>query len=934
MADNELEKLIVTIEVDYNKALNQAKVGVKEIEREVDKLSDGPQKAQGTFEKLGSFLKGQFLTAITGIGAAIAAAFSVGAVVNFFSAFAKGAVAANSQFEVFRTQFETLLGSQSEAQKRIEELAQFGQATPFELDEIVEANRLLQTFGGTALATGENLKRIGDSAAAVNADFKEVSFWTGRLYSSIQAGRPFGEASARLQELGILSGDVRTKLEDMQKAGASGQEVWAAYAEMVDSRFSGAMERLSKTLQGVMSNLADFQGMLLREGGEQLFEGVRQDAIEFYDIINDPEAKEALIELSKAFGSIVDTIREAATGPLLEQLQQIEPETVESLAGSIQDLGTSLGRLLDVNVGSLNDLIVAVDGAIQAIASVIQTFNNIKESTGLAALNDAWVSLNQTILSTPLYVVEELNNLVESLTGVSLSDWIGGVEEPAMAATSSLDAMGFAADGVPPALRGAGKAAEEAAEDFTKAREKMDGLISSFQDAQADINEQRAEAEADHGERIADIAEDAGKRQAEIIKDYNENILELEEDIAEQREEIAESTADALTQLAADTAKARAEAEEDARLDLADLESSTQEEISKVQEEAREKEKEETQAHQREMKELQQNYMMDLEDAVKNRDARAIVDLRRRFQAEKKEREQEFEEKKDEGGEDVEKRVKEIRETERERRAEIQKSLQRQLADLERNEAEKRAEITASQQKQLEELEENEAEKRQELRESMDEQIAESNAKYAEQIAAENEKYAERQAALDEALQKRLEQVAQELADEKEINEEGAQAILETLNEYFGVGGEIDEMMEDFKNRRKEKVTISMEFEDNLTGEDEGGRPGGRGRGGVGGGSLGGRGLRQFAEGGIVPGLKGEAQMIIAHGGELIVPYDEVTRNLGAMRDSMSLNFNGQQELAVTVNVKGDKMGRPESDALAGVLVKAFNEAGIKTRQR
>jgi hypothetical protein len=929
---NEVEKLTVTLEADYSKLVRQTKEGVDQAEKELDKLGDAPKKAQGGFEQLGGFLKGQFLSIITGIGAAIAAAFSVGVVVNFFKTVASGMIETNKQFETFEVQFETLLGSRSEAKKRIDELAQFGIATPFELDQIVEADRLLQTFGGTALATGENLRRIGDSAAAVNADFKEVSFWTGRLYSSMMAGRPFGEASARLQELGILSGETRTKLEDMQKAGAKGTEIWAAYSEMVDTKFSGAMDKLSKTLQGVMSNLADFQSMLLREGGEELFEGVREDVIEFYDIISSPEAQEALIKLSEALGSVIDSIRESVTGPVLEQLQQIEPETVESLSESLQDLGEALGGLLDINTGSLNDIIVAIDGAIQGIASFIQTFNRVKESTGLAALNDAWVSLNQTILSTPLYIIEGFSDGLKSLTGSSLSEWIGGVEQPAMAAASSLDAMGFAADGVAENMRGAAQATEEAAEDFSKAREKMDGLISSFQDAKDDTGEKRAEAAQEHGERLAEINSDNVKRLGEIWGDYQGKIVKLDMETAEQRLEIEEKTGEALAELAADTAKQQTELEEKARLDLAELEANTQTQIDEVREDARKKEKEETETHQREMNQLQQNYTMDLEDAVKSRDARAIVDLRRRFQAEKKEREESFEEKKGKSGDEAEDRVAEIRTTERKRRQEIERSLRVQLRDLEANEAEKRAEINASQKKQIAELEENEAEKRAQLRQSYDEQMADANAKYAEQINNENERYAERQAALDEALAKRLEQVAKELADEKEINEEGAQAILETLNDYFGIGGEIDELMEDFKNRRQEKVTISMEFEDSLGGEGD--RPGGRGRGGTGGGSLGGRGLRQFAEGGVVPGLKGEAQMAVVHGGELIVPYDQVKSHMGAMRDSMALNFQGQQELAVTVNVKGDKMGGTEANALAGVLVRAFNEAGIKTRQR
>lgn len=241
MADEPIETVTVKLEADYRDFLNQINKAVDESVKKMKAQEDAAKKAaeegKKGFKGFSDFLEGKFTQVVTQLGAAMAATFAANTVINFFKNIISASVEASSQFEVFETQFTTLLGSASAAKKRIDELATFGQKTPFELDEIVSADRLLQTFGGTALATGENLRRIGDSAAAVNADFKEVSFWTGRMYSAIQAGRPFGEASARLQELGILTGDVRTKLEDMQKTGASGTELWAVYSEMIDTRF-------------------------------------------------------------------------------------------------------------------------------------------------------------------------------------------------------------------------------------------------------------------------------------------------------------------------------------------------------------------------------------------------------------------------------------------------------------------------------------------------------------------------------------------------------------------------------------------------------------------------------------------------------------------------------------------------------------------------
>lgn len=957
-SNNEIERLTVTLEADYKDFLKQIDRAVEDAVKKLKETEEAPKKAKTAWEQLGSFLNTKFLATVTSIGAAIAAAFSVQAITQFFTAIAQGMVSVNSQFETFRVQFETLLGSQSEARKRIDELAQFGISTPFELDEIVEADRLLQTFGGTVLATGENLRRVGDSAAAVNANFKEVSFWTGRLYSSMMAGRPFGEASARLQELGILSGDVRTKLEEMQKSGAKGTEIWAAYAEMVDTRFNGAMERLSKTLQGVMSNLQDFQAMLLREGGEDLFEGVRGDVVEFYDIISQPEAQEALIALSKAFGSILNTLREITTTPFLAQLQDLEPAQVQSLAGSIEDIGKAFGDISGLNLTSVSSLVDALDGMAQSTASVMRVVEILKElsltASGIRSLNMAGIEFGEVFgpLLNPVFgladAVDNLNSEVERLTGSSISDWLGGVEEPAMASANSLDAMGFAADGVAKNLRGAASAAEEAAEDFSKAREKFEDLSQSFFDAQQEIGEKREELEKDHGEKVAEIVENYGERVAEleeeiadrreeIVKDTAGRLADLEEEGAERREEIAENTAKALKRLAEETASSREEAQEGAREALAELEADTQGAVEEVQEEARDKERRATEDHQREMRRLQQNYLLDLEDAVKNRDARAIRDLRQTHQQKMREREEDFRTQQTRDRSDTRKRIEDAREAEEKRKREIEEALEKQLEEIEENEAKKRAEIEASQQEQLEKLSESEAEKRAEIEASQAEQLAkleeleaEKRAKIdeslAEQLAAEQESYAERQALLDQALAKKLEAVAQQLAQEKEITEAGAQAILETLNQYYGAGGEIDQLMDAYRERQAAQMAATANFDANLPGGGDF----------VPAGSGGGSGLPAFQEGGIVPGPRGKKRLVIAHAGELILPLEESARFMEQQGQMMASNLDNSPKV-VEIKLSGSAppgVRGAEVEAMAGVIVQALNEAGIRARKK
>lgn len=949
MASDPVEVLTVQLEADYDKLVRQTKEGVDKSEKELDRLSDAPKKATSAWQQFGGFLSGQFLGIITTLGAAIAAAFSVQAVVNFFGAITKGMVDTNSQFETFRVQFETLLGSRGEATKRIEELAQFGVETPYELDQIVEANRLLQTFGGTLLATGENLRRIGDSAAAVNANFQEVSFWTGRLYSSIQAGRPFGEASARLQELGILSGDVRTKLEDMQKAGKNGTEIWAAYAEMVDTRFSGAMERLSKTLQGVMSNLADFQSMLLREGGEELFEGIREDVIEFYDIISNPEASDALINLSKAVGGIANSLRDLITSPILETLKNIDPKDIDDLASSFQDIGDALGDLGGGGGGNLNLLIDAISGLNESIAITIALFGRLQEAAGaisgpLANLRDIGVDLTDVFLSMlapssalvatfqDLLMVDKVNDAFKATTDLSVSEWIRGVDKSARDLAEEYAHVGTEAENASTAIAGSGEAAQEAAPDL----DKLKDILEDIQEHQEDMAEKREEIEEEHGDRLAEITEDYTERQAEIIEEAGESLVELEQEIADRREEIAQETAEALADLAEETAEAQSDAMEQAASDIAGLESETQDEIASIQADAQQEEQRALEDHQREMRRLHDNYILDLEGAVKNRDARAIVDARRKYQQDRREAEEDFQTQSRRRREDTEQAIEEAKEREEKKRREIEEKLQEQLEDIAENEAEKRQEIEESQQEQLAKLQEFEAEKKAEIEAKRQEEMEEAEAARQEQLEAEAKHYTDELLALEESNQRWMEEQAKRWAEDEALTREGLAATLAAAEEVLGPNGSYEQMMQEFIDRQRENAETLAEINSQLMNPPSPTAGGGPDTmGGTGGGDTP-IPLPAFQEGGIVPGIKGTKRLIVAHAGEMIVPENQIGKILDKQQGAMAASF-ADKPLVVEVRVSGSAPPGIEGaqiDQIAGVIVSAFQKAGIGARQK
>lgn len=165
------------------------------------------------------------------------------------------------------TAFEVLLGSAEAAYERIDELTGFAGRTPFARDEIYKSSRLLETFTGSALSTGAGLELVGDVATGTQHGLEETAMWFGRLYDGMKSGRPIGDATSRLQEMGAISGEARARLEGLAESGRDISEIWPE-ATKEFSRYNGMMLKMSDNLQNLLLGTKQFfvQNMFMRWG--------------------------------------------------------------------------------------------------------------------------------------------------------------------------------------------------------------------------------------------------------------------------------------------------------------------------------------------------------------------------------------------------------------------------------------------------------------------------------------------------------------------------------------------------------------------------------------------------------------------------------------------------------------------------------------------
>jgi len=188
---------------------------------------------------------------------------------------ASAAIGFNATIEQQTQALKTLIGSADAARGRMAELVRFSAQTPFALSDVVQANRYLQTFGGSLLATNDALLLVGDAAAASGRGFAEVGMWVGRLYAGLKAGlAALGEWAGFSQEAGAFL------------AGFSLAST--AYREAISARltgirdflllffFAGAMREQAGTFNGLMSTFKDGLQIIAAAAAEPLFDELKE----------------------------------------------------------------------------------------------------------------------------------------------------------------------------------------------------------------------------------------------------------------------------------------------------------------------------------------------------------------------------------------------------------------------------------------------------------------------------------------------------------------------------------------------------------------------------------------------------------------------------------------------------------------------------------
>jgi hypothetical protein len=317
----------------------------------------------------GNLLSGALSTITGGISSAARA----------IGGFISSSMQMNASLESSTLQFTTLMGNADQAREHVKFLFEFAKTTPFETGPIIEASRIMQTFGGSALNSRENLRLFGDAAAATSAPIQEVAMWSGRLYAALQAGRPFGEAAQRLGELAIMTPQARGELEKMQKAGASGTEIWAKYQESL-GRFDGAMVRMAGTWSGLTSSISDTLSIMAAQAFEPFFAAAKESLAGILDFLGDKGVEGAVKNFGMA-AMTAFTIAREALGPLITSIV-----TLGKNLTATANTGSFVESSVRGIVGIMAVMVKTFAGVIDAVSFVIKAYSEFRIAMNLAAI--------------------------------------------------------------------------------------------------------------------------------------------------------------------------------------------------------------------------------------------------------------------------------------------------------------------------------------------------------------------------------------------------------------------------------------------------------------------------------------------------------------------------------------------------------------------
>lgn len=207
-------------------------------------------------------------------------------------------VQVRGQFQQLEIAFETMLGSKSKAHELMQQMEETAAKTPFDLDGVANGAKQLLAYGESADKVNDTLVRLGNIASGLSLPLNDIVYLygttmvQGRLYAA-DVRQFTGRGIPLVKELAKMYGVTADEINNMVSAGKIGfPDVQKVLNKLTDEggQFYNLMEKQSKSLTGMISNLRDTWDQVQDHLGEQnqdLFAGAINAAGYFLEHLED-----------------------------------------------------------------------------------------------------------------------------------------------------------------------------------------------------------------------------------------------------------------------------------------------------------------------------------------------------------------------------------------------------------------------------------------------------------------------------------------------------------------------------------------------------------------------------------------------------------------------------------------------------------------------
>lgn len=328
--------------------------------------------------KLGKFGVGQVKDGLGRVarGAVVASGIAV-------AAFGSAALAANqfvgtaSQFEQFQTVLETTEGSSAKAREAMGWVTDFAARTPYELDQVTESFVQLRAYGLDP--TNGMLRVLGDTSAAMGKPMMQaVEAMADAVTGENERLKEFGIKASKTA--GMITYEYTNAAGKMATASVKAGDrmaIQATLVEIMGEKYGGAMDKLSGTWKGMVSNIADiwsqFQMAIMNAG---LFDWMKDKLRLVLDTLNRMKAEGTFDAWAKSISDNIVFVLETAW------------QFAKEAWAILKELGGYL-KTASEYVGGWKNLAAVLAGIAFAPTLISTAAGIVQIATGLTALGTA-----------------------------------------------------------------------------------------------------------------------------------------------------------------------------------------------------------------------------------------------------------------------------------------------------------------------------------------------------------------------------------------------------------------------------------------------------------------------------------------------------------------------------------------------------------------